>query len=108
MNETMYRYEAHGEVIVLYKLTVVRATRKGKWVKKIHDRERFVLNDATKRYAHETKADALESLRWRALRRVGILKANLGAAEIVANRLAGATPETVVLRPDHFEFIYED
>jgi hypothetical protein len=36
------------------------------------------------------------------------MSAHLGAAQIVADRLAGATPETVVLRPDHFEFIFED
>ena len=103
MQEIMYRYEAHGESIVLCTLVVVKATTCGKWVK-----HQFVLNDATKRYAHETKAAALESLRRRTSRRVGILTAQLGASQLILGRLTGATPETVVMTPDHFEFFYED
>ena len=106
----MYRYEAHGEVIVLVELVVTRATPCGKWVQPRfgYGKPKFVLNDAVKRYAHETKAAALESLRRRTARRVGILTVQLGAAQLIAERLEGATPETVVMTPDHFEFLFEE
>ena len=108
MQEIMYRYEAHGESIVLRELVVVKATACGKWVKHQYGEPKFVLNGTTKRYAHETKAAALESLRRRTSRRVGILTAQLGASQLILGRLTGATPETVVMTPDHFEFFYED
>ena len=108
MQEIMYRYEAHGESIVLYTLVVIKATTCGKWVKHQYGKPKFVLNDAVKRYAHDTKAAALESLRRRTSRRVVILTAQLGASQLILGRLTGATPETVVMTPDHFEFFYED
>ena len=108
MQEIMYRYDCGtGEVIMLSTFPVRRSTPKGKWIWAF-GKEVFVLNESVKRFAHETKAAALESLRRRTARRIAILTAQLGAAQVVYERLKDATPETVVMRPEYFQFVFED
>ena len=68
----MYRYEDNSHITlgtVLYPTVdlitfyIVKHTAKGKWITNEHQSiiKRFVLNNAKKRYAHETKLDAINA-----------------------------------------------
>lgn len=76
---------------------VVRRTNKGAWIKKgIFDKPRFVLNEATKRYAYPSKDQALESLISRKIRHIKILESQLSEARValrLANELKNQPPE---------------
>ena len=102
VGDPMYRYMDHlvaplayddvpdrfsrAEVRVsCYEYVVVRKTPKGAWIafsKNSHrDSWKFVLDNATKRFAHETREKALESFRYRKQRQAEIYRKRLKQVE---------------------------
>lgn len=84
--EVMYRYEDMLESynhlspkirVILLKYFVKRHTPKGKWIDMGFGDEKFVLNDSKKRFAHETKEDAIQSFIKRKERQKRILSSQL-------------------------------
>ena len=75
---------------------VVRRTKKGAWIQQGHyDKQRFVLDGATKRYAYPSKDEALESLIFRKTRHINILERELAEARValrLANELKNQPP----------------
>lgn len=73
--------------------SVVKLTPKGAWIR-TDEGERFVLNGAGKRFAHETPELALESLRARQQRRMGFLMRDLETVELTLYALAQRQKES--------------
>lgn len=92
MKRVMYRYVNCGETILCVELPVLRETPKGKWVDE-YGISKFVLNDSHKRYAHETKINALVSFIARKTRQLGILKAQHDVTVSVLAAAKANTPE---------------
>lgn len=85
MSEIWYRYEDYGyeigifgepskALIVLREFEVLRTTPKGVWLKLDVCEKRFVLRDATKRYACPTKEEARISFAARKKKQLQILE----------------------------------
>lgn len=105
MSETMYRYtNGSGGVIILEHHRVISLTPMGKWVE-AYGVKKFVRNDTRKRFAHETKAAALEAFIARKNRQACILGAQLKNVNDCLKRAEGATPETLKVHPDYFDFL---
>ena len=69
--------------IEFHEFRVIRRTKKGAWITRgLYDKERFVLDDATKRFAYPTKDQALESLIARKTLHIKILESNHPVARI--------------------------
>lgn len=66
--------------VQLRELQVIRATPKGVWLYDRYGHERFVLRDATKRYACPTKEEAIVSFVARKKRQLGIYEARASDA----------------------------
>ena len=81
--------------IEFHEFRVIRRTKKGAWITRgLYDKERFVLDDATKRFAYPTKDQALESLIARKKRHIKILESDLAMA-----RIALALAESLKIEP---------
>lgn len=99
MSDTYYRavcttdQEYPGEddfYIEFLEYTAVKRTAKGVWIrlaKYDHAKPRFVLDNAIKRYAYPTKAEALKNFIYRKTRHIRIAESQLAEAKI-ALRLA--------------------
>jgi hypothetical protein len=68
------------EVRIL-RFPVVKVTRKGAWLDVGLDKNRFVLKDGNKRFACQTRQEALQSFVARKLRQISILRVQLSGAE---------------------------
>lgn len=81
----LYRYNSNQDVVLLDAYQVVRRTPKGVWVKVApgypKDKLKFVLNDAVKRFAYETRDDARTSFLARKRRQLSILRNQIIDAE---------------------------
>jgi len=93
MKEFLYRYEekcygngvdqfdnplpGHYINIELRSYEILKRTKKGVWIRKHYDKRRFVLLTARKKFACETKEDALESLIKRKERQILLLSNKL-------------------------------
>lgn len=84
MTDTYYRYEYapvwHNTEMFLEEWRVIRTTPAGVWVER-YGQEKFVLLKAHKKWAHPTKATALEGFIKRRERQIDILQAQLTRAE---------------------------
>lgn len=80
----MFRYDgSFGEFAPRLHLTahkIVKETPMGKWIFN-YGKNRFVLNEGKKRFAHETREAALNSFRIRKMYHIRILKEQLKGAE---------------------------
>lgn len=102
--DTMYRYSVGpGGNPWLHRCEVLKRTPRGKWISDFGKR-RFVLNEGRKRFAWETPELALESLRIRLARRIGILKANLQDSEDTLLAVERVMKAPVL--PEHIEVSY--
>jgi hypothetical protein len=115
--DKMYRYEettysrgvnevddplpGYHLVVRCREYTIVRRTPKGAWIvegsphDQIHGFEKFVLLTARKKFACETRADALESFRARKRRQLGILEARANKVKLaleMADRIEKGEP----------------
>jgi hypothetical protein len=64
----------------LYWYKIIKRTPRGAWIQVGFDKK-FILLNARRKWAHETKADALESFRHRKLNQIAILKHQLFVAK---------------------------
>lgn len=73
----LYRYVDEYDVVLLKEYRIVRRTPKGVWIQVApgypKPKLKFVLNDATKRFAHETRNGAKTSFLARKRRQLSIL-----------------------------------
>lgn len=77
----LYRYADEYDVVLLERYPIVRRTPNGAWIEltpgydylNIKPKLKFVLNDATKRFAHETRNGAKTSFLARKRRQLSIL-----------------------------------
>ena len=97
MKEYLYRYQeaiygngvdefdeplpGYNIKIQLKKYEIVRRTPKGAWIKMFFDKDKFVLLEAKKKFACETKEDAIESLIKRKSRQFSIVSNQLRRVE---------------------------
>ena len=93
-NDKMYRYSDTGAVLHMYTFEVIRTTPRGKVISE-YGKDRFVLNDSRKRFAHETKEDALASFIARKNRQISILSCQLDTAKKALNLASAHTPDTL-------------
>ena len=76
----LYRYEDHCDVVVPCTYLIVRRTPKGVWIEipgRYPPKQKFVLIDARKRFAHETWEDAKISFLARKARQFQIMNARI-------------------------------
>ena len=76
-----YRYDGYKNACC-YAFKVIRKTHCGVWIStgSYHQPERFILNDARRRWAYPTKEDALNSFRIRKERQIMHLNASIEKA----------------------------
>lgn len=82
-----YRLNRPHIAIYMWRYPVLKRTPKGAWIEPDGER-RFVLDGPGKRWAHETRALALESLKLRMRRRLAILATQLEDTELAIYGLA--------------------
>ena len=85
-----YRYEDHSSSYnlrtSLYRFRVVKTTLRGVWIKLSYgEKDRFILNNARKRYAYPTKELAWESFKIRKAWRVMHLESQLNYARQIGS-----------------------
>lgn len=94
----MYRYSDRYAVLCLQKFEVKRITSHGKVVN-ANGKDRFILNDSRKRFAHEEKSDALTSFLARKKRQMEILLVQIERVKSAISIAESNTPDT--LQPYH-------
>jgi hypothetical protein len=72
---------SHYVHLDLYWFKIIKRTPRGAWIQVNHNDKKFILLNARRKWAHETKADALESFRHRKLHQIAILKHQLFVAK---------------------------
>ncbi len=77
----MYRYENHGDVVLLSHYRITKRTPKGVWINLHYGKDGFILNNATKRYACPTKEEAKTSFFARKARQLRILRTQIESVE---------------------------
>lgn len=92
--DKMYRYSDTGAVLRMDTFEVIRTTPRGKVIN-MYGKDRFVLNDSRKRFAHETKELALASFIARKHRQISILSHQLDIAKKALNLTSTHTPDTL-------------
>ncbi len=80
----MYRYRQRYGKLYLLKYEVIRTTPAGKWIKSGNMypvKEKFVKNVGRKRFAYETKEDALTNFIKRTERHIMFMECNISSAK---------------------------
>lgn len=78
--DVLYRYYNNADVVRLATHKVIRRTLKGAWIN-YEGEAKFILNDAAKRFAYPTQAEAKKSFLRRKRRQLAILKDQLRYVE---------------------------
>lgn len=76
--DVLYRYEDHGDVVLLEQYPVVKRTPCGAWIE-VYSKRRFVLTGTFKKFACATEEDARASFFARKARQLKILRARIDA-----------------------------
>lgn len=72
--DVLYRYENHGDVVILEQYPVVKRTPCGAWIN-VRSKRRFILAGTFKKFACATEEDARVSFFARKARQLKILRA---------------------------------
>lgn len=90
----LYRYTDYGYELRLEQFYVIRETLKCKVIN-FNGKQKFILNNSVKRFAHESKDAALVSYRARKQRQVMILTTQIDAAKLALQLTENITADSM-------------